>query len=113
MFVWGHQMLLTYVLRTSTKSRTRERFSSIDAAVCCGLFASLLPFAVFWASVLSSRFRFAERVIASLLAPWKSDCCGVRLKSPLTDAMASEFCCLQCAAAASPSRPSRVAISEV
>jgi hypothetical protein len=52
-------------------------------------------------------------VIASLLAPWKSDCCGVGLKTPLTDAMASEFCCcLQCAAA-SPSRPSRVANSEV
>jgi hypothetical protein len=90
--------VLTYAFRTSTRSRTRDCDSSIDGAVCSESFESLRPFTLFWASMLSSRFRFAESRMASLLADRVSVCCGGGLKTPLTEAMANGLCCLQYAA---------------
>lgn len=87
--------LRTYAFSTSTRSRTRDCDSSMDGAVWSMFFESLTLFTGFWASMLSSRFRFAESRMASVLGDKFSlsgCCCGGGLRTPLTEAMAGGLC---------------------
>lgn len=76
-----------YLLSTSIKSRIRAWESSVFGGVAIALFESLLrPFAWLWSwpkSILSSRFRFAERPIEVLAI---SECAG-GFKTPLVEAI--------------------------